>query len=251
MRLKEVLRDMNIESELTWSYFIGIASSLTPLIIYKLYAYFSSTYPLKKLWKDYISKETYGILSCSDLVLDIDSLSTGLYDTLSLSEIRSLLSSFPKTKLHTYSSKRFPPFLDQNNIILFGGPISNAITKGIMVEQRRTLLRFQDHAIINTKNNKRFEPEIRDNKVTKDYGVVIQMKSPFNSNLNLMIIAGCYDYGTYLAGKTLTNPECVKAILENVEAEYFEIVVSGQIVEGTPQTPILEDYILRREDADE
>jgi hypothetical protein len=203
---------------------------------------------MKKLWKEYISKETYGIISTSDLILDIDSFSTGMYDILALSEIRNLLSSFPNTSLYACSCKRYPPYLDQNNIILFGGPISNSLVKKIMVEKNKTSLQFQDHTIINTKNNKRFKPEIRENKVIKDFGIIIKMKNPFNSNLNLIIVAGCFDYGTFLSGKALTNPESSKKILKIAGTNYFEIVVSGDIIEGIPQSPVIEDYIVRTED---
>lgn len=231
-----------------WSYLIGIVSGITPLIGYKLYRYFTIRRPMKKLWKEYISKETYGILSCSDLVIDTDSISTGLYDALALSEIRELLSSFPNTSFQAYSCKRYPPYLNQNNIILFGGPISNDLVNDIMIEKKRTFLQFQDHTIINTKNNKRFEPKIRNNRITKDFGIIIKIKSPYNSNLNLIIVAGCFDYGTFLSGKILANPESAKEILRIVGTDYFEIVVSGDIIEGTPQTPVIEDYIVRTED---
>ncbi len=231
-----------------WSYLIGIASGITPLIGYKIYRYLTTVHPLKKLWKEYISKETYGILSCSDLIIDIDTLSTGLYDSLALSEIRELLSSFPNTLLHAYSCKRYPPYLNQNNIILFGGPMSNNLLKDIMIEKKKTFLQFQDHTIINTKNNKRFEPKIKDNRVIKDFGIIIKIKNPYNSDLNLIIVAGCFDYGTFLSAKMLTNPEGVKKISKIVGADYFEIVVSGDIIEGTPQTPVIEDYIVRTED---
>ena len=231
-----------------WSYLIAIASGITPIIGYKLYIYLTTRHPMKKLWKEYLSKETYGILSCSDLSIDIDSLSTGLYDALALSNIREFLSSFPNTLFHAYSSKRYPPYLNRNSIILFGGPISNNLVRDIMIEKKKTFLQFQDHTIINTKNNKRYKPIIKDNKIIKDFGIVIKTKNPYNPSLNLMIFSGCFDYGTFLSVEALTNPESVKKVLKIVGTDYFEIVVSGDIIEGTPQTPVIEDYIVRKVD---
>lgn len=237
-------------SEDIGSYVIGIASSVTIILIYKVYVYLTSIYPLRKLWDEYVTKESYGILSSSGSLVDIDTISTGVYDTLALADIKELLSSFPKTIFRPYVSTNFPPNLNENNIILFGGPISNEITKRIMVDKEETFLKFRDHTLVNTKNNKTFEPEVRGNKVTKDYGIVIKMNSIFNPNLKLIIIAGCYDYGTYLASRALIEPNIIKKVMRIVGKNDFEIVVSGEIIEGVPQTPIIEldGIIIKGED---
>ena len=227
-------------SEVFWSYVIGIASSVTIILIYKVYIYLTLMYPLKKLWNEYVTKESYGILSNSGSSVDIDTISTGVYDTLALADIKELLSSFPKTIFRPYVTSNFPPNLDENNIILFGGPISNGITRRIMVDKQLTSLKFIEHTIINTKNKKTFEPEVINNRVTKDYGIIIKMNSIFNPNLKLLIIAGCYDYGTYLASRALKDQNIIKKIVKIVGKNDFEIVVSGEIIEGVPQTPIIE-----------
>lgn len=159
------------------------------------------------------------------------------------------INSFSNTTLLVYSCKRFPPNLNHNNIILFGGTLSNILTKIVMVDKKATSLQFKDHKIVNTKNNKLFEPEIKNNKIVKDYGLIIKMKSPFNSNLKLMIVAGCFDYGTFLSTSTLIEPDLVKRILKVVDSNDFEIVVSGDVIKGVPQTPIIEEegIILREE----
>lgn len=229
------------------SYLMGIASAMTPIIAHKLTGYLRITRPMKQMWKNYISRQTYGVLSCSESVVDLDSYSTGLFDTLALSEIRELLSSFPNTRLYPFSCRRYPPYLNANSIVLFGGPISNSLVKIIMVEKKKTVLEFDDHTIVDRKNNKRFEPEVRDDRVVKDFGLVVRMKSPFNSQLDLMIVAGCFDYGTFLSARALIDPGSVKEILRTVGEGYFEIVVSGDVVDGTPQTPVIEYCIVRTE----
>lgn len=83
---KEVLENMTIDDHI-WSFMIGVISGLTIPIFYKAYTYITCKYPSRKLWKEYISKENYGILSCSDLIIDIDSVSTGMYDFMSLYEM--------------------------------------------------------------------------------------------------------------------------------------------------------------------
>lgn len=238
---------MNIPSGII-SYCIGVLSGVTLPILHKTYVYMTAIRPLKRVWKEFISKETYAILSCSDLVIDIDSFSMGMYDSMALAEIRELFSSFPKTFLQPYVSKYFPPYLNRNNIILFGGPLSNVLTKKIMVDKRETYLQFKNHTIINTQNNEIFEPKIVDDRVTTDYGVIIKLRSPFNRNLSLMIIAGCYDYGTYLSSLMLTDPTFVKDLLKIVETSEFEVVVSGDILKGVPQTPKIEKKGIVRRD---
>ena len=76
------------------------------------------------------------------------------------------------------------------------------------------------------------------------------MNSIFNPNLKLIIIAGCYDYGTYLASRALIEPDIIKEMVKIVGKNNFEIVVSGEIIEGVPQTPIIElgGIIIKGED---
>lgn len=238
---------MNIEYELLWSYLVGIASGLTLPALYYLYIYLTKRLPIKRFWKDYISNKTYGILSCSETVIDIDSSSTGLYDSLTIADIKEVLSSFPKTSFKPYSCKRFPPEMNENNIILIGGPISNSLTKMVTEDRQLTALKFDGHKIINKENGKSFEASVENNKVSRDCGLIVRMKSLYNPKYKIIIIAGCYDYGTYLSGKALTTPEILKQIHKKVGDKDFELVVSGEVLGGTPQTPtIIENSIVIR-----
>jgi hypothetical protein len=227
-------------NEYILNYSIGVFSGISVSLIYEGYKYLNFINPLKKLWKGYLYKESYGILSCNDLVIDIDSNSTGMYDILALAEIRGLLSSFKNTSFLPYSCKNFPPNLNNTNIIVFGGPLSNNITKRIMADKNETYLKFKDHSIINTITNEIFEPEIQDDRVIKDFGIIIKTNNPFNKDKKCIVIAGCYDYGTYLASRVLVTPDNVKKILKSVKDDDFEIIVSGEILNGVPQNPEIE-----------
>lgn len=222
-------------TELTIAYLLGLASGATPAGLKRIHEFWTIRRPLQRFWKTCLDGETLAIIASLEHMIDKDSTSAGMYDSLALGEIRTLFSKLGKTTLPIYMSKYPPSEKLSENIVLFGGPISNAITYRFL-KATKNVLSFEGHKIHDKNTNEDFEPEYDKNELCKDYGILMRVTNPYNTSKKFFLFAGCYDYGTYFAAKIATDPRSVERILKDTHDDDFELVVCGEVVEKRSQT---------------
>jgi hypothetical protein len=222
-------------TEMIAAYLIGLASGATPAGLGRVREFWSVRRPLRRFWEACLQGETLAIIASLKHVIDKDSTSAGMYDSLALGEIKTLLSKSIKVELPIYMSK-YPPSEKLNqNIVLFGGTISNAVTYRFL-KATKTALSFEGHKIHDKNTNEDFEPEYDKNELCKDYGIVMRVPNPYNTSKKFFLFAGCYDYGTYFGAKIATDPKSVQRILKDTHDDDFELIVCGEVFERRCQT---------------
>jgi len=152
----------------------------------------------------------------------------------------------------------------RHNMVVLGGPDANSVSKACLEGVRATyqLIWPEDREaedfpaevpirppqLVLMDSSKRDEipilkPTVAGDEVTRDYGVIIRTRNPFDywgpkrlparGGSRIVIMYGCYGYGTIAAvlySRTLEFLEMIKNSKDDIEC-----IVSCDIVMGTPQ----------------
>ncbi|MVT11398.1 nucleotide-binding protein [Chitinophaga tropicalis] len=169
-------------------------------------------------------------------------------DARGLSDICAYLESIgSKVPQIEYADKMNGDFLG-NDLIIIGGPDANELCKATISRLNLTI-KFgnpekYEVSFRNNETGDRFVPKIINNKVQKDFGVIIKAPNPFNPKRNAVLLFGAFGYGTWAAIKYATSLD----FLENkiVSEQYFECIVETEVVKDTPQA--LREVFLKKLD---
>ncbi len=152
----------------------------------------------------------------------------------------------------------------QRNLIILGGPDANVISHACLTGMRLnyTLVwpdrdNAQDErspdiswalprlvpAEASEQANSFFSPSREGNEIVQDYGVIIRSRNPLlpwdakpfsvKHGKRVVIIYGCYGYGTLAAVLYAQTPEFLKLIKNS--RDDVECIVSCRVIMGTPQ----------------
>ncbi len=230
----------NLLTNLIW---LLLGSGITYLIRYAFIVL-----PAKRLWGYLISDK---IIICTATT----KADTGEYlrPSTGIGQVRAL--AFVITSLNkAYRKVNFKRILlseeeirhnIEDDLLLLGGPKNNQITK-LFFEKfdfYNLLNQAEDGSIYWQKTNKIFKGETKNNKVTKDYGLVIKMKNPFSSSANtkLILFSGCHTFGTIAAAKYFC--ENIQKQIRLKKDENIAVLVSCDVIDGYPVAIKLEDSI--------
>lgn len=171
------------------------------------------------------------------------SLHTGHSDLKASAEIASLLSFFGiKSEKLRMLEVRYALDRLEDNIVLIGGPETNEITREIM-QNFRIPFSFSNHILIDTYHNIKYKPKLDEEKnVLEDYAFILKMKNPYNNQKTIIIISGCFGYGTYAGAVAVTDYKILRTISKKIKKSKVKsigIIVKSHIINKIPQRPFI------------
>lgn len=204
------------------------------------YDAFLRRHPARKFWGDFIKSSDIIVSSPPDNY-DETSLHTGFSDLKAAAKVAALLSHFTDQQegIKLIEANYIHGSLSKN-IVLIGGPITNSITQRVM-DDASIPFSFENHHLINKKKHKEYKPRLDESgKVIEDYAFILKLKNLFDERYGLIILAGCYGYGTYAAAKAVTDFQILRKINNNNFGQEG-IIIKTNIVNDVPQRPLIVD----------
>jgi hypothetical protein len=158
----------------------------------------------------------------------------------------TLISSFTGANYHlelpvAYSDKVSGDDL-ASDLILIGGPDNNSVTKDVIGRVPTTLMfanpeRFEV-SFASVEANRLYSPEFASGKVIVDYGIILRTSNPFDRRHKVLVLFGCFGFGTWASGRCVCSEEFLAHPLVAAGSN-VECVVRAEVVRGVPQQPII------------
>lgn len=217
------------------------------LITMKTINFFRDKKPIKSLWK--ISNEKELIIYASTSTNSFTGIymrpSTGIGQVRALGHIiESLGKAYDINIKNINLSINQIQNLIEKDLILLGGPKNNEISRLLIKKIAPVKRVIQTNDGIEWNNNGNYEiytPVVESKKVKKDYGLVIQMPNPFDSNKKsfITLFSGCHTYGTVAASKYFTEHYIKEVGFLKKKWETVFLIVECDVVDGYPVDIVL------------
>ena len=202
----------------------------------KLWRVIKISRPIAEFWRYFTTTPTVIIVPTIPEKYKEESLEDGMSDLKAGSKIDGVLSKINE-KIFMQEVKFATDKLINHNIILIGGPITNAITKEVMTKKIISYT-FSDHTIQHRQKGLRFIPKSNANgQLLEDYGMIIRVHNYINPNKYILIIAGCYGYGTMIATEAITDPKILRKILRSKISDECVIIVKSKMIDSGYEKP--------------
>lgn len=211
---------MNIEN-LSWLIrniiwvIIGVSSTY-------VYKHIFSILPNRKLWKLSHNAPIYFITANTPKSTRIDQNEFALTGYVTEFVGSSLLSSkLGKLFKNTSSFIGMEDYtnwgeISKNDIVLFGGPVNNPLTKKVLEDYRDFIpYYFNEYSLCMKNESVCYESIISDDNIQMDYALVINTKSPYQSDKRVILIAGCRTMGC-LGGAIFMNQDKAHKIVKKL-----------------------------------
>jgi hypothetical protein len=226
---------MNIlDSNWFWG-IIGLIIGFSPWIYNKVHYYRNTTRPFQKFWGSMFS----GGLSIITTVEEREQvIKSQVLDYLAINDAEQVFKGLYPNKYHRYTCDENTRGMLNGNLLLVGGPIANDITSVLM---KRVSLRyvFRDHEIIDTTTNSLICKATQETgMISEDYGIITRQINPYNKSKKVIMVTGCYGWGTWAALEALLEPKNMNFLSEK-RAEFYQVLVSVNIHSRIPGVPIL------------
>ena len=226
--------------------FTGILSCFLWFILGTLFIYLSKLVvtirPTKKLWN---IKSPQNLIICAATSTKTD---TGEYyrPATGIGQLRALAYCIESlSKVYDLKIQNILLSVDQiqkqieNDVIILGGPKNNEITKLFLNKISAMKLINQDGSIIKWMVNDRHEEyqgKTSNNDVIKDYGLIVRMKNPFDTQKRstICLFSGSHTYGTIAAAKYFSYEYIKKMKFYKRKYENIVMVVECDVINGYP-----------------
>ncbi len=155
-------------------------------------------------------------------------------------------------KMHLYFSREYiPSFIDRDNVILLGDPVSNPFIQLIENRLNFTIDRVGDHLgpVINHQPTGREKSTYAANE-SVGYCVVAYLPNPGHSG-KFLLIQGTSPAATQAAGFFLLSEKQMASLERRLDGKnftYFEVLLRTSQVTGTPLTATIEAYRVHTEE---
>lgn len=170
-------------------------------------------------------------------------------DAMALGTIMGALNNRGIRDIDVIPTYNFSGDRYQHNLILLGGPDANIITREVY-ERIDTKFSFGDPdnneiSLSDTFTAVNYSPTFSSrNEVIGDYGLVFKTKNPFNQESEVIILAGCFGFGTNSASMLFDQNSLIQQI-EDSHGKHFEALVFSDVIKDWVQKPkIVESYSL-------
>lgn len=230
----------NLLINIAASLFIFIGGSISSY----LYRLWKNTKPVKKLWKIH---DPQNLIICAATSVNTD---TGKYKrpATGIGQLRALgytvesLSKAYDVHIHNIllSTDQVQRQIEKD-IIILGGPKNNEITrmflnklplsKNVVTQIENTI-----HWKVQYEENE-FNASEENQKVTKDYGLILRGKNPFACTATpttFCLFTGCHTYGTIAAAKYFTEEYVKQYKGFSNGPQNIAILVECDIMDGFP-----------------
>lgn len=171
----------------------------------------------------------------------------GTGDALALGKILGVLNRVGVKGIEVVPTYNFSGDRYQNNLILIGGPDANEITRRVF-ERMSTNLKFgnPDKNEISFRDSKSktgyFSKYDSQNRVVGDYGLAFKTKNSFNPEATVIIVAGCFGFGTCAAAQVFENDNFIRQADSYQVNSEFELLVYSEVINDWVQSPKLIQY---------
>ncbi len=163
----------------------------------------------------------------------------GVGDARALSELSFFLSTYKTFNYEVAYADELSGENTRNNMILLGGPDANQITKLLLDKMYHNIKRGNEKDYIisfaDGISNKVYAPRFsdKDSKNGIDYGYIIRGPNPLDEEKYVLIVVGCFGYGTWgcvrhLVSDAFKNDRFVRS------NKSFEMIIESTVVKGVP-----------------
>jgi hypothetical protein len=165
----------------------------------------------------------------------------GIGDTLAVATIFSAFRNFQDLEISTSVIRsRYAnagKLIDDNpNVITIGGPDANNLTRNLMLSYPFNLV-FSGLDVVDKLSKQRYEAEISsDISHGKDWGIIWGLPNQAYKGGRIVIIAGCYGFGTNGAGLALAQIDEYPLLSSVASKGYFEALVEVKVKNGVVDT---------------
>lgn len=174
----------------------------------------------------------------------------GTGDALALGKIIGTLNNVGIKNIDVIPTYNFSGDRYQDNLILIGGPDANKLTREVF-DRLATNFRFgnpdkNEIALFDFNKHESYIPKYNSTgQVIGDYGFAFKSQNPFNPDTNIIILAGCFGFGTCAAAQLFENEKLLEKIEGFEEEQGFEVLVYSDIINDWTQKPrIIQSYKL-------
>lgn len=174
----------------------------------------------------------------------------GTGDGIALGIIMGALNKVGVKDIDVIPAYNFSGDRYKDNLVLIGGPDANTASRHFY-EKMTTNLRFSNPdlnqiSLFDATDSSTFFPHFdKQEQVSGDYGISIKTQNPYNSEADIILIAGCYGFGTCSAAQLFESTQLLNK-LDGYESENgFEALTYSDIISDWTQKPrIVRSYKL-------
>lgn len=172
----------------------------------------------------------------------------GTGDALALGIIMGVLNNVGITNIDIVPTYNFTGDRYQNNLILLGGPDANKLSREFY-NTMKTNLNFgnpdiNEITLYDSNENLNYLPKYKNSKVTGDYGFVFKTENPYNPETNVILLAGCYGFGTCSAAQVFESNRLLDEINKSKKGGFEALVYSDVINDWVQKPKIIKSYEL-------
>ncbi len=161
-------------------------------------------------------------------------------DAIGLIELSSFFGVLDLRDFRVAYADRMAGDALRTNLVVIGGPDANSVSKAILPQINSTL-RFgnpdqYEIALHDLVEKKRYAPFrlIGSSELSRDYGLIVKTRNPFDNSRWLLFVAGSFGYGTWAGIRFLTSEDFynIPSVLEH---DSFECLIETDLFRETPQ----------------
>lgn len=239
---------------------VNLAAALVGFMIGAIlrYGYTALKYRrARAYWKPLVKQELYLVVSrfFRDVAFEPSGF-MGVGDANALNEARSYLSLMGAEMVSIMYSDMFPGEKLRSNMILLGGPDGNRVSEMVFTHFSPSLVfyNYREHevTVLDKVTRETYSPIILENgeehpyrrgalppnsadfELIRDYGIIIGMQNPYAQDKYVLMIAGCFGYGTWAGARFVSSPTFLREIPGKLGSS-FEALVEAELAGGEPQ----------------
>lgn len=159
-------------------------------------------------------------------------------------ELESFLRSLkPDVQVRVAISGAVPTDALRDNLIVIGGPVNNEIARRIAEEVTDESSHVFEGYTLVTPDGRRFDAEVREGRVVRDFALVRMGENPFAAGGTLIWIAGCRTYGCLAGARALIRTDVRQTLAATKGTWPVALVVSGIVEQGEVFRARVEDVM--------
>jgi hypothetical protein len=188
-------------------------------------------------WAPFLSDETVAVVGKFSQFDSFEASGlVGFGDAACVIEVLASLRNQHGFELPLRYADQFDANALGGNLVLVGGPDANSITRTVL-RRVDTDLQFGDAdrnqiSFFSRATDTAYVPETGRDFV--DYGVLIRARNPFASENVVLLMFGCFGYGTWAAGRYAVSLQFLREGFVSSGRD-FECVVRTEVIRGIPQ----------------
>lgn len=205
----------------------------------RTYRHYGKTRPARKIWD--LSGDAYVVIESPPSFAKDEYVYTSYPATYAaIVELQRFFAMyFKETNLHIYNAEDFPTSHHNENLIIFGGPVHNQVSKR-MLEKLQPSVGFEGFDTVHKPSGDRHSARIENEKIVEDFGIVVARKNPFNREKRVLIFAGSRVYGNLGAARALFFPTLSEVRKVTHSKTDFDLIVGVDVIgEFVGQTRLL------------